>query len=76
MFEFKQDIEFDKKRQKANREIIKKISEVVEKYPQQRFIQILFGLGIIRQNKDGEILDKFYEEPWITLMIMEGKNEK
>ena len=73
---FKTDSEYDRKRQEANREIIKKISEIVEKYPQQRFIQILFGLNIIRQNKDGEILDKFYEEPWITLMLMEGKNEK
>ena len=73
---FKTDSEYDRKRQEANREIIKKISEIVEKYPQQRFIQILFGLNIIRQKKDGEILDKFYEEPWITLMLMEGKNEK
>lgn len=68
--------EFDKKRQEANREIVKRITEVIEKHPEQRFVQILWGLGIISSNVDGEILDRFYEEPWITLTRVENNYEK
>ena len=73
---FEMNPEFDKKRQEANREIVKRITEVIEKHPEQRFVQILWGLGIISSNVDGEILDRFYEEPWITLTRVENNYEK
>lgn len=73
---FKFDSEFDKNRQKANREIVKRITEVIEKHPEQRFIQILWGLGVITSDINGEILDRFYEEPWITLTRLENNYEK
>lgn len=73
---FEVNPEFDRKRQEANRKIVSMISEQVEEHPELRFIQILWNLGIIRQNVDGEIIDKFCEEPWITLTIMENNNEK
>lgn len=49
------------KRQKYNRELLKIISKEVEKHPELRFIQLLWGLGIINAE------DRFYEEPDITL---------
>lgn len=73
---FKPDNKYDAKRQKANKDIVKLINQYIDKYPEQRFIQILWNLGIIQQNKDGEILDKYCEEPWITLMRIGGNNEK
>ena len=73
---FKFDSEFDKKRQEANREIVKRITDVIEKHPEQRFIQILWGLDVISSDINGEILDRFYEEPWITLTRVENNYEK
>ena len=69
---FEMNSEFDKKRQEANRQIVKRIVDVVEKHPEQRFVQILWGLGIIKSDANGQIRDTFYEEPWITLQLMEN----
>lgn len=49
-------------RQEANREIIKILSDVVERYPQLRFSQILTILQII-QYTSMRIVDPFYDEP-------------
>ena len=48
-------------RQVANRELLKVLSEYVEKYPQQRFGQILVNYGFVTQG------DPFYEESVDTL---------
>ena len=65
-------------RQTANREILKNIAEMVEKYPDLRFGQILANLGIIQYTHDLDIdsislspistvVDPFSEESVITL---------
>lgn len=40
------------KRQEANREIIKVLTEVVERCPDLRFGQILYAVNAIKQNED------------------------
>ena len=52
-----------KNRQIYNREIVKKISEMVEKYPDLRFTQILLCMEILDKKRD-----LFYEESLTTLM--------
>jgi hypothetical protein len=52
-----------KNRQIYNREIVKKISEMVEKYPDLRFTQILLNMEILDKKRD-----LFYEESLTTLM--------
>lgn len=65
-------------RQTANREILKDIAEMVEKYPDLRFGQILVNLGIIQYTHNLDIdsisrspistvVDPFSEESAITL---------
>ena len=55
-------------RQLCNREILSRIEEVIDKYPDFRFIQILWVLGIINNtpgvsiNSSPVIEDRFYEE--------------
>jgi hypothetical protein len=57
-----------KNRQKANFELIRKLSELVIAYPDQRFGQILVNLNIIQYQRDPAsfdvigIKDPFYEE--------------
>ena len=48
-------------RQELNKEILEKLKEYIDKYPNMRVIQLLYAVGII----DGT--DKFYEESHITL---------
>lgn len=48
-------------RQEANRKLVKKISEMVEAYPELRFHQLLMINGI----SNGK--DQFYEESEVTL---------
>ena len=48
-------------RQSANRELVKVLSEYIEKYPQQRFGQILVNYGFVTKE------DPFYEESVDTL---------
>lgn len=54
-------------RQECNREIINKLSEIVEKRPYLRFNQMLWALDIISHNDLGDIKDNFYEESSVTL---------
>ena len=66
-------------RQAANREILKDISEMVEKCPDLRFGQILVNLGIIeyeRNTYDETLItkDPFNEESVTTLYRM--RNQK
>lgn len=53
--------------QAINKEIIEKISEVVEDHPDWRFQQILQNMGIIYKEPDGSIADTFYETSEDTL---------
>lgn len=50
-----------KKRQETNRELLKKLGEFIEEYPQQRWGQILFNYGFLPAG------DPFYEESVDTL---------
>lgn len=58
-------------RQEFNREILKRISEYNEKYPDMRFHQILHNLGIIRIQLNSEglrlVFDQYSEESKETL---------
>lgn len=49
-----------------NSNIVNKLSELVTRFPQLRFHQILWSCGIFETDKNGQILDKFYEEPDCT----------
>ena len=57
-----------KKRQTANLEIISLLSNIVEKYPELRFCQILTILNLDK--------DKFYEESVDTLKELQKLAEK
>lgn len=48
-------------RQTCNYKIIERIKELVDKYPQQRFGQILYNY-ILEHENNGQIVDPFYEE--------------
>lgn len=52
-------------RQEYNRKIASQISEMIEKCPDLRFIQILWALGIINHE------DRFYEESDETSKIVD-----
>ena len=54
-------------RKENNLKILKKLENYLNKYPDIRFIQALWSLHII----DG--LDRFYEEPSITIKRMANK---
>lgn len=55
------------KRQECNREILKILEEVIKKYPDFRFGQILWFLGINGRDDKDRLRDIFYEEPDVTL---------
>lgn len=55
-------------RQEANREIIKRLSKIVEDYPDLRFTQILGGLSL------DDCL--YYEESESTLRLTDWSNFK
>lgn len=55
------------KRQECNREILKILEEVIKKYPDFRFGQILWFLGINGRDDKDRLRDIFYEEPYVTL---------
>lgn len=58
-------------RYENNVKILQQLAKYIDKYPQERFIQILWNMGIItRKGYHGEypmIEDRFYEESNITL---------
>lgn len=57
-------------RQESNKEILKKLEYYIEQYPDMRFCQLLYMLGIM----DGT--DKFYEESNTTLVNLIYKQSK
>ena len=64
-------------RQLANREILARLTEAVDKYPDYRFVQILWAFDIIHRERDGreappKIADDFYEESVDTLERMQS----
>lgn len=71
-------------RYENNKNILKEIEKYIDKYPQERFIQILWNMGIINSisNNDdkyvNDIEDRYYEESNITLQkiknILDTKN--
>ncbi len=68
-------------RLEANRKILEKIQQKIEEYPDLRFGQILWSLGILEFKKSikindfsedsYEMRDPFYEESVITLKRIE-----
>lgn len=50
-------------RQTCNYKIIERIKELVDKYPEQRFGQILYNY-ILEHGNNGQIVDPFYEESY------------
>lgn len=54
-------------RQKNNLLLLNKLKEVILKFPELRFIQVLFIMNIIDKDKNDNIIDRFYEEPNDTL---------
>ena len=54
-------------RQKYNLAVLSKLQEFLQKHPDFRFIQALWALDIIDRDENNTILDRFYEEPNITL---------
>lgn len=62
------DYEYERKhRLENNLKIVEEIRKFLYAYPDMRFIQALWALGIITRDKDFNIEDKFYEEPGQTL---------
>ena len=51
-------------RQEANKEILRKLEETINKFPDLRFTQILWGFGIEAYYSGKDI---FHEEPQKTL---------
>lgn len=51
----------------ANRKLLGLLEEALCKNPNLRFIQALWGLKIIDYDNNGDIIDRFYEEPDVTL---------
>ena len=54
-------------RRENNLKILKKLESYLNKYPDIRFIQALWSLHIVDE------LDRFYEEPSITIKRMVNK---
>jgi hypothetical protein len=47
-----------------NKAILSKLSDLIDKYPDMRFNQLLWATGIIANDENG-IIDKFYEATWV-----------
>lgn len=55
-----------KQRQKDNKEILNYLTELIEKYPDQRFGQLLVNSHIL-EVVNGNVKDPFFEESCTTL---------
>lgn len=55
------------KRQECNQEILRILGEVIKRYPDFRFGQILWFLGINGFDEKNRLRDIFNEEPDVTL---------
>lgn len=60
-------------RQRDNFLLLDKLKEIITRYPELRFIQALFAMRVIDQDKDGNIIDRFYEESCDTLNRIANK---
>jgi hypothetical protein len=60
----------EKTRLEYNRKIIAKLSELIEQYPNFRFVQLLYACGII----DGS--DRFYDESLVSYKKLDNINLK
>lgn len=76
MSEIDYDYEYQH-RQENNLAIVEELRKYFEEYPQMRFIQGLWSLGIINRDKYFVIEDRFYEEPGQTLeKVKENVNSR
>lgn len=50
-----------------NKAILSKLSDLIDKYPDMRFNQLLWATGIIVNDENG-IIDKFYEATWCAII--------
>jgi hypothetical protein len=57
-----------KNRLRYNLEILEEIVKYTMEHPELRFVQILWSLNIINRDIDGNLMDRFYEEPDVTLL--------
>lgn len=55
------------RRHQANCQILAKLQQLIDKYPDQRFVQLLENFGIVDATKD-----LFYEESDVTLNKLEA----
>ena len=55
-----------KERKEYNLKCLEKLRELIEKYPDWRFTQIIFNVGLAE--------DRFFEEPDETLKTLENLN--
>lgn len=62
-----------KERKESNLILLKQLEAVLKSNPDLRFIQALFALRIIDQDQNGNIVDRFYEEPHKTLERISNK---
>lgn len=60
-------------RKENNLILLNQLKAVIESCPDIRFIQALFATRIIDQDKEGNIIDRFYEEPKNTLNRISNK---
>ena len=76
MSEIDYDYEYQH-RQENNFALIEELRKYFEKYPQMRFIQGLWALGIINRDKYFVIEDRFYEESGQTFeKVKENVNSR
>ena len=59
-------------RQENNLAIVEELKKYFETHPHIRFIQGLWGLNIITRDSNNRIIDRFYEEPGVTLKVVEA----
>lgn len=57
-----------KNRLRYNLEILEEIVSYTMEHPELRFVQILWSLNVINRDTDGNLMDRFYEEPDVTLL--------
>lgn len=62
-------------RQEYNRLILQHLSNLVEAYPEERFGQLLYNIGVVRKNSSGAVQDPFYEESATTYNEMYQKTD-
>lgn len=61
-------------RQESNNKLLNILKEYLDNNPDIRFIQALFAMKIIDQDINGNIIDRFYEEPCDTLNRIANKD--